>query len=321
MENTFDCKFNKKQRLNAYSPDTFYYFCTNSRKMIIIADSGSTKTDWSIVKSPSEVVMVRTQGINPFHQSADKIEEILTCELKPSISDMPESIHFYGSGCTPAMVPVLENILHKVFSKTRKVEVCSDLMAAARALCGREEGVACILGTGANSCLYDGKEIVLNTPPLGYILGDEGSGAYIGKRFFNGIFKGWIPAEIRDKYFAETNLSYTDIIDKVYRQPLANRFLAGTSSFIGDNLHEESLYKLVKDSFKAFFVNNVSQYCKPELPVNFIGGIALTYRIILCDAAKEEGFILGKVERSPMKGLIDFHGNMGHSSAIPAFIH
>lgn len=193
------------------------------------------------------------------------------------------------------------------FFPTQKIEVHSDLMAAARALCQHEEGIACILGTGANSCLYDGNDIVKNTPALGYILGDEGGGAVLGRLFMNAIFKNPAFAEIRDSYLKKTKLTQADIINKVYREPMANRFLATTSLYISEHIDNPLLRNLVVQNFRQFFRNNIVPYQRPELPVHFVGSMAHHYKDLLDEAAKAEGFQLGTVMKSPMEGLVSYH--------------
>ena len=255
--------------------------------MILIADSGSTKTDWMLLHSKGlrkgEIIATfHTQGITPIHQTPDVIRHILGQELMSQLSTFPRAqlidsgelegsllskvkVYFYGSGCTPAHVPMMTQMLGEVFSP-QQVEVHSDLMAAARALCQREAGIACILGTGANSCLYDGKDIVQNTPALGYILGDEGGGAVLGRMFMNAIFKNPQYADIRDEYLKKEKLTQADIINKVYREPLANRFLATTSLFIAERMDNPLLKQLVVDNFRQFFRCNIVPYQHPELP-------------------------------------------------------
>lgn len=297
--------------------------------MKLIADSGSTKTDWTLLHDTGRradevfVKTFKTQGITPVHQSPAEIRQILVQELMPQLSTFSraELVHskiletpllsninvfFYGSGCTPANVPMMKQMLGEVFSP-QKVEVYSDLMAAARALCGHEEGIACILGTGANSSLYDGENIVQNTPPLGYILGDEGSGAVLGKLFVNALFKDAQFADIRDAYLAETKQTMPLIINKVYREPLANRFLASTSSFIHQHLEFRPLRQMVVDNFRSFFQRNLVQYQRRDLPVHAVGSIAFNYQEELKEAAEKEGFTIGHLLATPMEGLIEYH--------------
>jgi len=297
--------------------------------MILIADSGSTKTDWTLLHSASPhvsydiVATFHTQGITPIHQAPADIRKILEEELLHQLSTFPRAalfhsgglatpllqnlnVFFYGSGCTPAHIPMMARLLGEVLS-TEHVEVHSDLMAAARSLCGREAGIACILGTGANSCLYDGHDIVQNTPALGYILGDEGSGSVLGRLFLNAIFKQPKLAEVRDTFLAEQKLTMADIIQKVYREPMANRFLATTSLFICQHLDNPTLRQLVIDNFRQFFRSNIVPYGHSDLPVHFIGSMACHYRAELDEAARIEGFTVGQTMQSPMEGLIAYH--------------
>lgn len=297
--------------------------------MILIADSGSTKTDWTLLHDSGQrtdqvfMATFKTQGISPIHQSSADIRQILAQELMPQLSTFSRAqlvnskilespllsniqIFFYGSGCTPAHVPMMKQMLSEVFSPQR-VEVFSDLIAAARALCGHEEGIACILGTGANSCLYDGENIIQNTPALGYILGDEGSGAVLGKLFMNAIFKDAQCAVLRDAFLEETKLTMPIIINKVYREPLANRFLASTSTFIHQHLGFAPLRQLVIDNFRSFFHRNLIQYQRLDLPVHAVGSIAYHFQDELAEAAEQEGFHLGKILQTPMEGLISYH--------------
>ena len=287
--------------------------------MFLIADSGSTKTDWVLVDSKHQEVVAEyhSQGINPVHQSEDTIREILAsiplrnATLLPSGGRTPSPItqvFFYGAGCTEAHIPAVRRLLNETFQVT-DVEVNSDLLGAARSLCRKEAGIACILGTGANSCLYDGERIVRNTPALGYILGDEGSGAVLGRLFVNALYKGQLPATLRKSFEHDTGLDLVTIINKVYREPMANRFLASLSTFIGKHLDCEPLRQLVVQNFRKFFRHNLVAYETSHLPVGAVGSIAWYYREQLAEAAAAEGFRLGTVMQSPMKGLIAFHNS------------
>ncbi len=297
--------------------------------MVLIADSGGTKTDWTLLHSPhpgtwNVVAEFHTQGITPIHQTQDDIRLILGHELLPQLSTFSRAslinsraleipllsqidVFFYGSGCTPAHVPMMKRMLMEVFP-SEHIEVHSDLTAAARALCQHEAGIACILGTGANSCLYDGQDIVQNTPALGYILGDEGGGAVLGRLFMNAIFKNPQFEAIRNDYLAKEKLTQADIINKVYREPMANRFLATTSLYIKEHLDNPLLADLVVHNFREFFRKNIVPYQRPDLPVHFVGSMASTYQQQLEQAAQAEGFLLGQVMQSPMEGLIKYHG-------------
>ena len=279
--------------------------------MILIADSGSTKTDWAVVDDGRMVTSMATQGINPFHQDTDNIAAVIETELLPKMGDIyPEEIYFYGSGCREDKVEMMYSILGRAFPHCARIEAQGDLLAAARAVCGANEGIACIMGTGANSCLYDGKRVVENTPPLGYILGDEGSGAVLGKLFVNALFKGQLPESLKEEWLNETGLSLNTIINKVYREPLANRFLASTSKFIRQHLEVKQLEEMVVDNFREHFRRNVNRYGRKDLPVGAIGSVAYYYREQLEKATMAEGYSLGKVMRSPMDGLMRYHSSM-----------
>lgn len=272
--------------------------------MILIADSGSTKTDWAV----GPLKIHSTQGINPIHQSEDVILRVIRDELLPNI-DVNEfrSVFFYGSGVRPELEPVMENILRDVFPQAVTVEAHSDMLGAARAACGCNEGISSILGTGANSCLYDGKSIVANTPALGYILGDEGSGAVLGRRFLNALYKGTLSKEMVSDFEAETGLTMAAVIDRVYRQPLANRFLSSLSEFIHRHLDNEAVRQIVISNFVDFFQKNIVPYDRRDLPVSFVGSIAWHYQRELREAAAAEGFAVGTIVKSPLDGLKVFH--------------
>lgn len=294
---------NKKERI-LFDLYSFYTTFAKNKKinMELIADSGSTKTDWLVVDgSGKEVKRVRTQGLNPFHLSPDNISNILRNELLGQLEGLAiNKVRFFGTGCTPEQIPPMRSLLLKELN-CYDVLVGSDLLGAAYALCGSEEGIACILGTGANSCLYNGKEIVANTPPLGYILGDEGSGAVLGKLFLNGIFKGSLNNELRDLFLKETNQTYADIINKVYREPLANRYLAGIAKFIGKHKEDcPELKTLVIQNFCDFITKNVDAYGRHDLPLGFVGSIAWYFQDELKAATAKCGYRLGKVLQSPL---------------------
>jgi N-acetylglucosamine kinase-like BadF-type ATPase len=271
--------------------------------MMLIADSGSTKTDWAWIENGTIVHRVTTAGINPVHQS----EEEILVDPQTVLQWGADEVFFYGAGCIPEKKGVVEKVLRKVFPDADRIEVESDLLGAARAVCQHQEGLACILGTGSNSCLYDGEKIVGNVPPLGYILGDEGSGAVLGKLFLNALFKGALPDGMKEDFLQSSGLSYPEIIQRVYRQPMANRFLASTSLYISEHLDVPALRDLVKQNFRDFFHKNIAQYGRHDLPVGAIGSIAYHYRDLLQEVAEEEGYKLSTVAKSPMEGLVTYH--------------
>lgn len=270
---------------------------------VLIADSGSTKTDWAYMDQ-----RVQTQGINPFHQDEDTIRRILKEELLPQLtSDISHltSILFYGSGVRPELEEKMQRLLQEAFPQAEHVEAHGDLLGAARALCGHQEGIACILGTGANSCLYDGERIVENTPPMGYILGDEGSGAVLGVRFLNALYKNRLSNDVRADFEAYEEMSMAQVIERVYRQPMANRWLASLSTFIHQQIGNPQIEQLVIDNFRDFIQRNITPYQRKDLPITAVGSIAFYYKEQLEKAVKAEGYTLGKIVRSPLDALVE----------------
>ena len=278
-------------------------------KVKLIADSGSTKTDWALVADEGPVFIVHTQGINPIHQDESVIRSVLTTELVPQLGGRHvNEVFFYGSGVRASEEDAMQRILQEALDAPN-VEARGDLLGAARSLCGCHEGIVCILGTGANSCLFDGTRILLNTPPLGYILGDEGSGAVLGVSLLNALYKGLLPEMMRKEFEDELGLSLTDVIQRVYRQPMANRFLASLSPFIHSRLDHPAVRNLVIDNFRRFLQRNIAPYQRHDLPISAVGSIAYYYRQQFGEAANMEGYALGCIERSPLEALVRYHSS------------
>lgn len=275
--------------------------------MKLIADSGSTKTSWAVVDD-KETKIIGTAGINPAVQSEDTIMCTLH-EMVSILTDGPREIYFYGAGCCGKASLLMEQCLRQAFPDAETICVESDLLGAARALFGGEEGIACILGTGSNSCLYDGKVITANVPPLGYILGDEGSGASLGKMFFNALFKGDLPEELKNMYLEETNQTYDDVIRRVYREQNANRYLASTSLFLANHLDLRQLVDIVEQNFEQFFVKNVRKYGRPDLLVAAVGSIAFAYSDLFNKVAACHGYQVTRVIKEPIDALVGYHAN------------
>ena len=279
--------------------------------MILIADSGSTKTDWLLTdEEGSRKSVYKTQGINPFHQDEDTISQILLQELLPQLKAeeaVVDDVFFYGSGVRPELACTMAKALHHALPSASHIEANGDLLGAARGLLGSDAGVACILGTGANSCLYDGQTIIANTPPLGFILGDEGSGAVLGISLINAIYKGRLPQAVIDDFEQFTGMTLADVVDRVYRRPLANRWLASLSPFIHSHLQISEVRQLVINNFSLFLTRNVLPYKCENLPVSFVGSIAWYYIDELKKAVADSGLTWGKVEKSPLEGLAEYH--------------
>ncbi len=277
--------------------------------MILIADSGSTKATWSLSNEGKIIQEVNASGINPYFQSEEEISNDILNALLPQLNvDNKEikSVHFYGAGCTFDKIEVVRNAIQRHIPADT-VEVSTDLLAVARGVCGKEAGIACILGTGSNSCYYDGEKIVKNISPLGFILGDEGSGASLGKYLVGDLLKDMMPKGLKEKFLEQYSLTPAIIIDRAYRQPFPNRFLASLSPFLLENIHEPAIKQLVYSCFNSFFIRNVMKYDYKKYNVSFVGSIAFYYKDILEEVAKDVGIMIEKIVKSPMEGLISYH--------------
>ena len=279
----------------------------NTSSPILIADAGSTKTDWAVLAPDGGVSLISTQGINPFMLSAAQISGILQTELLPGMPGIaPSAVHFYGAGCAGAGIAVVEEALRGLFSAA-ELHVASDLLGAARALCGHGDGIACILGTGSNSCLYLDGAIRANVSPLGFILGDEGSGAVLGRRLVGDVLKRQLPETLCQDFEKEYQLTAADIIQRVYRSPLPNRFLASFAPFLSRHRYEPAVQALLEEEFARFFRRNVCAYRRPDLPVHFAGSIARHFQAEVFAAARSLGLQPGRVEAAPMEALVRYH--------------
>ncbi len=278
--------------------------------MILIADGGSSKIDWCLIDANGEVKKrFNTPGMNAVMLSCEEMTVRLGEEFAPIIGDLAVltfEVYFYGAGCiSPKVCDSVAEAIGKYLPEA-KIEVYSDLLAAARALCGHNPGIACIMGTGSNSCYYDGEKIVDNVSPLGYILGDEGSGAVLGRRLVGDVLKEQLPADLCRKFLEQYQLDRLGIIQRVYREPGANKFLASLSPFLLENIECPQVRAIVESEFNAFFVRNIKHYGQKGT-VNFVGSIAHYYRHMLEEAAARNGFTVGTVLKVPMDGLIAFH--------------
>ena len=275
--------------------------------MILIADSGSTKTAWTLVEKADNVI--KTDGINPVFMNSGCVEEILRSQLLPQLGEQAivTEIYFYGAGCASAEKNnLVKQALQAVFGDI-KIEIASDLLGAARGLCKHQSGIACIMGTGSNSCLYENGNIRWNVPALGFILGDEGSGAVLGKLLMGNLFKNQLPDVVKQDFEQTYGLTMMDVIEKVYRTPLPNRFLASFGPFISKHINQPAVYNMVYDALESFIVRNVKQYPYTTLPVYFTGSIAFYFADILHLLADKHGFTIGRIDQDPLQGLVEFH--------------
>lgn len=277
--------------------------------MKIIAESSSTRTEWSLVDGDRIVEHAYTTGLNPYFQSRREISHYIRLELPEAFFRRRwDHIYFYGAGCANTeKCKIIESSLVAQFKTP--VTVKSDLLGAARGLLVRQPGLACILGTGSNSCFYDGEEIVRNISPLGFILGDEGSGAYMGKILVADVLKGLAPAELTEQFYECFNVSHNRLMDDVYTNSLPNRALAKYASFLITRVTEPYVHQLVYNAFSSFFTRNIASYDYKSFPINFVGSVAVDYRDILTQAATDFGATVGKVTRYSMPGLIEYHKN------------
>ena len=286
--------------------------------MILIADSGSTKVHWCLVTASGQCSDFRTDGINPMFQTCDAMRNSICNQLLPQIAPLLWAgtlthVFFYGAGCTPEKKVFVQKALETVFKKAQ-IQVESDMVGAARGLLGHNAGVACILGTGSGSCYYNGENIEWNVPSLGYILGDEGSDAVLGKRLVGDLLKNQLGDDLKEAFFKEYETSMPDIFEKVYRQPFPNRFLAKLSKFCADHIEDKRIHDLVYDHFVQFIRRNLVQYfpmTNDQSPITngigFVGSIAYYYRPILEEAMKAEGLPLGTILQDPIEGLKEYH--------------
>ena len=273
----------------------------------LIADSGATKTEWSLLNSRRKTIL--TQGMSPYFLSSVQMTEIMKNELIPRVKNVHiDAIYFYGTGChTVQNARVVKDALRILFPDSM-ISVEHDLSGAARALCGNEKGIACILGTGSNSCYYNGKKIIKNSPGLGFILGDEGSGAYLGKKVLQYYLYNTYDEELQTSFDALFGTTSSEILNAVYKEPLPNRYLASFAKFLSENRGHYMIENILDDGLNDFFFMHVCKYRECwTLPIHFVGGIAYAFRdkiTQLCESYKLE---LGKILTTPMEGLIKYH--------------
>jgi len=274
----------------------------------LIAESGATKCDWCLI-SKGKTRKITTQGISPYFLSKDQIIQLLTKELLPKLGKVIiKEVHFYGTGLSNVNNrKIIRNVLKQLFpGATRSVE--TDLLAAARALCGRKKGIASILGTGSNSCYYNGKKIVKNSPGIGYILGDEGSGAYLGKKLVQYYLYDTLDKPLKKAFETRFNTNRAVLLENVYKKPLANRYLASFAVFLAENRGHYMIENILEDGCNEFFFHHLLKYKEREqLPVHFTGSIAFGFKDVLQELCNHYNLTLGQVMKTPLKGLIQYH--------------
>jgi N-acetylglucosamine kinase-like BadF-type ATPase len=274
----------------------------------LIADSGATKTTWCLLENDKKKTL-STQGLSPYFLKTEQIEQIVSSEVQSKLKGIVlDEIFFYGTGCiNPGNEKLVKKALRNLFP-TSVINVTSDLMGAAKALCGDHKGVACILGTGSNSCYYDGKKIIKNSPGLGFILGDEGSGAYMGKKVVQYYLYNTFDPDLMDRFNAMFNTNSAEILEAVYKKPLPNRYLASFVQLLIENRGHYMVENIIEDSFNDFFFHHVYKYKQSwTMPINFVGSVAFGFKDVLKEMCNSYELQLGKVLKNPMDGLIKYH--------------
>ena len=272
----------------------------------LLADAGSTKTDWLLRDNQGDALRFHTDGMNPSLLTDDEIRHILATQLLPQVEGLLiEQVDFYGAGCRGEAAERMKNLLGEVVG-ARNITVESDMLGAARMLCGNNSGIVCILGTGANSCLYDGQQISRQTPALGFILGDEGSGAVLGRRLIGDIFKGQLPEDLCKDFLLDYPLTMDELIRRVYRTSAPNQYLASFTPFLSKNIHRTEIQELIRDEFHRFIRRNVLAYLAytpAQTPLHVVGSIASGFQTQLSEVVAQYDFTLGKVVRQPIDAL------------------
>lgn len=275
----------------------------------LIADSGATKAEWCLLEPGKRKKIIETQGISPYFLTATQVKDLLLQELLPKLKGTAiEEIYYYGTGCSnPAHVKMLKQVLKQLFPGAN-VEVEHDLLGAAKAACGTDKGVVCILGTGSNSCYYNGRKIVKNSPGLGYVLGDEGSGAHLGKKVLQYYLYNTFDPDLMDRFQAKYQTDAVSILESVYKQPLPNRYLAGFTGFLVENRGHYMVENIIEDSFNDFIFHHLYKYKETwTLPIHFIGSVAFGFKDVLRDLCHAYELQTGQFLKKPMDGLIRFH--------------
>ena len=277
--------------------------------MKLIADSGSTKTTWVLLESGVVKNTITTNGLNPYFHTTASVEALIMADLAPFLPcDHVREIHFYGSGCSTENNDLMISESLRQFFRKAEIRVYHDILGAARALFGDERGIAGILGTGCNSCYYDGRNCHQVVDSLGYMFGDEGAGSYLGKSWMNLYLKKQVPEDLRTEFDDTYRFTLEDILNAIYNRPYPNRFLASFSEFLAPRQSHPFIYQLVRNSFTAFADAQLAFYESYQpVPVSFVGSIGFCYKEILEDVMREKNYPLGTIMKDPMEGLIMYH--------------
>jgi N-acetylglucosamine kinase-like BadF-type ATPase len=278
---------------------------------ILIADSGSTKAEWCYL-SDGRKKIIETQGASPYFLNEQQLVNMMQRELVPGLkARIPKKVFFYGTGCAaPANRAMIKRAISKIFPQAG-IEVEHDLTGAARALCGKNKGIVAILGTGSNSGYYNGKKIVSNSPGLGYVLGDEGSGTYLGKKVLQYFLYKTFDKELQVKFNKKYRLDASEILDSVYKKPLPNRYIAAFTLFLNEHRGHYMIENIIEDGLWDFFSTHLSHYRESSrTPIYFTGSVAFAFQDILKELCRTFGWQAGKFLAKPMEGLIAYHKNI-----------
>jgi len=278
--------------------------------MLLIADSGSTKTDWRLVAADGQSRAIHTDGFNPFYQTADQIAATLRAQLVPQLLDATvKDVFFYGTGCIgPTVNYIVADALQAVLPGLQNVDINSDMLGAARAAAGHEPGIVCILGTGSNACCYDGSQIIRGIQSLGFWLGDEGSGGYLGKTLVRDFFQNRLPADLRDIFQNRYALDRPTLLENAYQKPFPNRYFASFTPFLSEHLTHPYITGLVTDAFVLFLTTYVKPFPEAgQWPVNFVGSIAHYFAQPLRQAVQQTNLTMGRILKAPAERLVDYH--------------
>ena len=278
----------------------------------LIADSGSTKTDWRLVEANGKTHTIQTDGFNPYYQSADEIETVLRAHLLPYLpGEVVEQVFFYGAGCTGLAVnPIVADALQRILPGLQRVAVNSDMLGAARGAAGHTSAIVCILGTGSNACCYDDGQITRGIQSLGFWLGDEGSGGYLGKTLVRDFFQHRLPTDLHEAFQSRYALDRPTLLENAYKKPFPNRYFAAFTPFLSDHAAHPYVTNLVTDAFILFLTTYIKHF--PEAnswPVHFVGSIAHYFAQPLRTAVEQTGLTMGTILKAPIDGLVEYHKN------------
>ena len=278
--------------------------------MLLIADSGSTKTDWRLVAADGQARAIQTDGFNPYYQTTQQIADVLQTQLVPHLNDaIVTKVFFYGTGCTGSTVNyIVADALRIVLPKLHTIDVNSDMLGAARAALGHKSGIVCILGTGANACCYDGSQLTRGIQSLGFWLGDEGSGGYLGKTLVCDFFQERLPTDLHAAFLARYALDRPTLLENAYQKPFPNRYFASFTPFLSENIRHPHVVELVTDAFDLFLTVYVKRFPESrQWPIQFVGSIAYYFSQPLCQAVQRVGLTMGQISRAPAEQLVVFH--------------